>query len=395
MMKSLYHWINSSYKYKNSYFNSFKLKLIMFFKGCLALIFYRKNISEPIECDVLLIHPSLKSYKQGRKKKFINMLKNKGLVVEEFIERKDKDIIFKRQFCKVEKIPFFFKWDAYHASYILNKYRAKVILTERNGWVIPSFIKKLRGEGSIVVHMAHSIPTGQSSKYNYYDYDFYLLYGESSYVYLSSLNNCFGSCNVLFKGPYFFYSNRKYCRKHVGKSIVFLGSGPDYENNENYIKVCRWVEKLVENNIVDKLYLKGHPRSTDNRWLDFLEKNPEKVSIVSDDNLQDTIDNSVYAVMAYTNAIVDMAYYGVPIIMMGESTDYFNLDSFYVPWAKNYSDLVSIVSSEYQQLNAEFISYHVENPINSSQSIVDFVTELTINKNVLLENVNKKLYSGF
>lgn len=379
-MKSLYQWINSSSKYKNSYFNRFKLKLRMFFKGCLALIFYRKNISEPIECDVLLIHPSLKSYKQGRKKKFINMLKNKGLVVEEFIEGKDKDIIFKRQFCKVEKIPFFFKWDAYHANYILNKYRAKVILTERNGWVIPSFIKKLRGEGSIVVHMAHSIPTGQSSKYNYYDYDFYFLYGESSFDYLNALKGSYGSCRVVFKGPYFFYDDRKYNKSRCSNNnITFLCSGPDFETLDTYIEICGWVKRLVEFEVINKLYIKCHPRGENQSWIRFSKDYSDRVEIVEALSLNDSLDNSDYAVMGYTNAIVDAAYYGIPIIMLGDSKDFFNINKFSIPWAKSYEELVNFIEMDARNSQKVFARYHINEHsstvpalVNAIQNVVEF-----------------------
>src|SRR5699024_6619184 len=129
---------------KNNVYKRIKLKVRMTLRGFVAFLISRKYNKKPIFCDVLLIHPSYKSYRQGRKKKLISMLKDKGLIVKEFIEKKDREKLISREFCKIKEAPLLFKWEAYHANYILSKYQAKVILTERNGWVLPSFIKKIR-----------------------------------------------------------------------------------------------------------------------------------------------------------------------------------------------------------------------------------------------------------
>src|SRR5690554_7062721 len=123
MVEMLYQWMISQPKYKNNIFNRFKLRVRMLVKGCLANFLAKKKTEAPIKCDILLVHPSYKSYKQGRKKKLISMMRDQGLIVEEFIEKKDKEKIFGREFCKINNVPFLFKWEAYHANYILNKYQ--------------------------------------------------------------------------------------------------------------------------------------------------------------------------------------------------------------------------------------------------------------------------------
>lgn len=396
MTKSLYQWMVSQSKYKNSFLNRVKLKARMLVKGCVANFSSKRIIEEPIECDVLLIHPSYKSYKQGRKKQLVKMLKEKGLIVEEFVERKDKEKIVRREFCKVINVPLAFKWDAYHAKYILRTYQAKTILTERNGWILPSFIKKIRRQGNLVIHMAHSIPTSQSSKYNYYDYDYYLLYGKSSYDYLSGLGNCFGTCQVLFKGPYFFYSNRKYIKNNkTENNITFVCSGPDYESKLSYIKVCTWMEKLIEENIVDKLYIKCHPRGDNERWIKFHKKNPDRVKLASNDSFYDYLDDSQYAIMNYTNAIIDTAYYGIPVIVVGDTSDYFSVSGFSIPWAKNYIDLVKFIKSSATIIDKNFASYHIENDKDASQALVDFIFEASNKEEGAFEDVKDALIGEF
>lgn len=378
MIDGLLHWIINSDKYKDKKYKIFKLKFRMALKGFIATVFSRKPYKKPIECDVLIIHPSCKSYKQGRKKQLIAILKNEGLIVKEFIEKSDADKALNREFCKIKGVPFLFKSEAFHAFYILSKYDSKVILTERNGWIVPSFIKKIRNKGNLVVHIAHSIPTVQSSKYSYYDYDFYLVYGQSSYDYLNSLSCFFGSCKVLYKGPYFFYDSRKYILSTKNeKNITFFCSGPDYEKQTSYVDACHWIEKLVEERIVDNLYVKCHPRGSNSQWLELEEKYPSRVLFISNHELHDYLDRSLYAVMNYTNAIIDTAYYGMPVIMLGDSLDYFNAVGFNIPWVKSYKELVCVLNDSDISYNADFLSYHVASKVNPSLELVDFVVNLT------------------
>lgn len=396
MTKSLYQWMVSQPKYVNSFLNRFKLRARMLAKGCVATFSSKNMFDAPLECDVLLIHPSYKSYKQGRKKKLINMLKEKGLAVEEFIEKKDKEKIIGREFCKINDVPLLFKWEAYHASYILNKYKAKVILTERNGWVLPSFIKKIRREGSIIIHMAHSIPTSQSRKYNYYDYDYYLIYGKSSYNYLRGLDGCFGTCQIVFAGPYFLYSDREYkINNKIEFNITFICSGPDYQSNMSYMEVCAWIDRLVEENVVDKLYVKCHPRGDNERWLKILDQYPDRVKFVNNDEFHDCLDDSHYAVMNYTNAIIDTAYYGVPIVLVGETDDYFSALDFSIPWAENYYELSEILKAKFVSSEKKFISYHIENTKGASKSLVDFVYSIVNEEKNALNKVEGVLVRGF
>lgn len=377
MMKSLYQWVSRSSKYRNSSFNRLKLRLRMVFKGCLALVASKNQIIEPVICDVLLVHPSLKSYQQGRKKTFIQMLKDAGLTVEEYVEKKDRDTFLNREFFPLRKVPFVFKWEAYHANYILKKYQAKVILTERNGWVIPSFIKKIRQQNSIVIHLAHSVVTEQSSKYEYYDYDFYFLYGESSFEYLSTLANSYGACRVAFKGPYFFYDDRKYNKsKDATKNITFLCSGPDFEMLAAYVEMCGWVKKLIELNNINKLYIKCHPRGDNKQWVEFSQEYLGRVEIVESLSLSDSLDHSKYAVMGYTNAIVDAAYYGIPIIMLGDSLDFFNINKFALPWAKNYEELVKYIEAESAESQVEFARYHIYEDGRAVPALVNAIKDV-------------------
>lgn len=376
MTKSLYQWMVSHPKYKNSAINKLKLNFRMKMKGFIATLISNENLVSPVECDVLIIHPSYKNYNQERRKKFVGELKKSGLKVKEFVSKSDKDKLKRREFCKVNGIPSFFRWDAYHAKYILSRYKAKVILTSRNGWVVPSFIKRVRDEGSIVIHIAHAVLTGRSRKYSYYDYDYYFVYGQSSYDYLKGLSYSFGEANICFEGPSFFYSNRKYRLPVSGNNITFLCSAPEYENTMDYIEISSWLEMLVRFNVINKLYVKCHPRGSNKRWAELSEQSRGRIEVIGNDELFDSFDSSKYAVMSYTNAIVDAAYYGIPVIMLGNSLDYFQLERFSVPRARDYKTLVKYINLEAPKPQLEFAHYHIEKRFNVSTSLINSITNI-------------------
>jgi len=164
------------------------------------------------QCDVLLIHPSRKSYEQGRKGAFLQALRATGLHVEEFVEESDDVLIRARQFSRPAKpVPLLLYWHAAHAAFLLRRLSGQGgVDRAKRGWIIPSFIKALRTEGMRVMHLAHSVPSGQSSRYDYFDYDYYLMFGKSSYDYLYSLSEAFGECCAVYAGPYYLTDKKKY-----------------------------------------------------------------------------------------------------------------------------------------------------------------------------------------
>src|SRR5690554_6550068 len=122
------------------------------------------------------------------------------------------------------------------------------------------------------------------------------------------------------------------------------------------MKVCNWIDQLVEEDVVDNLYVKCHPRGDNARWLKIFDKYPDRVKFASNDKFHDFLDDSQYAVMNYTNAIIDATYYGVPIILVGETDDYFSVSDFSIPWARDYYELSETLNEKFVFPENKFIS---------------------------------------
>lgn len=353
-------------------------------KSLLAYLFAERRHIPTTSCDVLLIHPSRKSYEQGRKGAFVQALRASGLHVEEFIEESDSVLSRTRQFVRpVKPVPLLLYWYAAHAAFLLRRYKAKVVLTERNGWIVPSFIKALRTDRMRVMHLAHSVPSGQSSRYDYFDYDYYLMFGRSSYDYLSSLGEAFGECCAVYAGPYYLTDPKKTVWVETDSQraprLLFLGSGPDYEHTESYKHYCRWVMTWLEQHQDATLSVKLHPRGQGCPWLDYAASSERVALLPAGETLEQCAGDFDLVLCGYTNAVLDVARAGAPFVLLGQGEDYFSVARFGLPRSVAESQLATRVEEvlsdpeKTKERLSEFLHYHMCHADKPLESLVDSV----------------------
>ncbi|MCY1259502.1 hypothetical protein D9M68_152240 [compost metagenome] len=354
-----------------------RLVLRMGFKALLGRLFSRAQDAAALTCDVLLVHPSRKSFLQGRKKPFIEALRQRGLRVEEFVEESDGEQLRQRQLARPpQPVPFLLGWPAAHAAFLLRRYQPKVVLTERNGWIVPSFIKAFSQQRTRVMHLAHSVPTAQSSRYDYFDYDYYLMFGRSSFEYLSGLRSGFGECTALYAGPYFLADAAPPVETGAGERwrCLFLGSGPEYEATADYQAMCGWVRQWAVDNGV-ALAVKPHPRAAGLPWRD----DPLVESIEPGVRLDDVLARFDLVLCGYTNAVLDVARSGVPFILLGEGEDFFQTGRFALARARSVVELdearraIRADLPGYRERLVRFLRFHIENPYQPCASLVEYV----------------------
>lgn len=356
-------------------------------KSLLAFMFSIGRHISATQCDVLLIHPSRKSYEQGRKGAFLQALRATGLHVEEFVEESDDVLIRARQFSRPAKpVPLLLYWHAAHAAFLLRRYRAKLVLTERNGWIVPSFIKALRTEGMQVMHLAHSVPSGQSSRYDYFDYDYYLMFGQSSYDYLSSLSEAFGECCAVYAGPYYLTDKKSTARAdtYSGQALrlLFLGSGPDYEHAESYQHYCRWVVTWLEQHQDARLSVKLHPRGGGYPWLDYAARSERITLLPVGVTLEQCAEHFDLVLCGYTNAILDVARAGTPFVLLGQGEDFFSVEQYALPMCTHESQLASCIESVLEEPEkicerlSAFLGYHFYHANDPLASLVGTVEKV-------------------
>lgn len=371
-----------------------KLRTRLFLKALLSTVFQRRRAIEAVDCDVLLVHPSRKSFRLGRKQALLAALRARGLIVEEFVEEGDFDLVRNRQFVTpASGVPALLRWEAAHAAYLLSRYKAKVIVTERNGWIVPSLIKLQRKTGARIVHLAHSIPSDESSRYDYFDYDYYLLFGKSSLEYLSTLGDTFGECLVKFAGPYFFADREdplpvKARKEGKGVKCLFLGSGPDYEVSEPYRECCSWIAAWLSSRPDAELWVKVHPRGSGEPWRSHAASNPGIKILPPDGALDACIADVDFVLSGYTNAVLDVSRFGGPFILLGEEADHFSSERFGIPRARSGLELANCIDAlladvrRAREAASEFFDFHVQEKYLPLTSMVNVIEELAAGNEV-------------
>lgn len=365
---------------------SLKLRARLFLKALLSIVFQRRRAIEAVDCDVLLVHPSRKSFRLGRKQALLAALRDRGLIVEEFVEEGDFDLVRSRQFvAPASGVPTLLRWDAAHAAYLLSRYRAKVIVTERNGWIVPSLIKLQRKTDARIVHLAHSIPSDESSRYDYFDYDYYLLFGKSSLEYLSALGGAFGECVVKFAGPYFFADREgplpvKARNEGKGVKCLFLGSGPDYEVSEPYRDYCGWITTWLGAQPDAELWVKVHPRGSGEPWRSQAASHSGIRILPPDSTLDECVGDFDFVLSGYTNAVLDVSRFGTPFILLGEGADYFSTGRFGIPRARSGMELTNCIDAlladvhRARETASKFFDFHVHEkdlPLTSMVNVIE------------------------
>ena len=324
------------------------------------LLIGKKHLNNLDYCDVLVLHPSDKSLKLGRKKQLLKILEGKGLRVKEIVQQKPRVIIRKKLFLPPFEAPRIFRIHEGYSNYLKKKYNPRVIVTERNGAILSSF---LRGSDTITFHLSHSVLTAQSSKYDFIDFDYYSIYGESSLEYLKKLRYRYGSCRLLILGSYLFQHDFVAPPPRRDMPILLLGMGPDLEKEEEYISLYAAVLEWQKRNKI-KLYIRLHPRSDGSFWNNHESAD---INILRKDDFKEAVAKSSLVIAPYTNAVVDAALLGRPIQLLANNNeiDFFEAENYFLDRVNSADDIGKNINKLFNDFDyfcskaKDFSDYHL------------------------------------
>jgi hypothetical protein len=335
-------------------------------------------------CDVLILHPSYKSFRLKRKQKLIDRLLASDVNVVETVALSENDIIKQKASCG----PFFygrlFRCYEGYANWLRENFNPKIIITDRNGSIYSPFLKSRASEDPITFHLSHSVLTAQSNRFSMLEYDYYCLYGKSSLEYLKSLPYVFGSCKIVLGGSVLFDENFKLPTADNTLPLLFLGMGPEMESTS----VGRKIYKLVsdwQRLSGRRLYVRLHQRSTGEFWRSLSQ---EGVEVLPGEPFQNSAVRASLILAPYTNAVVDAALLRRPVqlIAFPEEKDFLQVEAFFGPRAFDSEGLEKAVNRHLgnytKSLDAcvGFSEFHLDQGINS----VNYIN------NILLELLEKK-----
>lgn len=343
--------------------------------GMAASLRSRKKSTPPLTCDILLIHPSKKSWRQGRKSFFIRSMLDNGLNVQEFVSLSDKESLKKRQLSRpLEPVPLSLYLPAARAAYICSTFKPGIIITERNGWPASTFLRSFSAPGTQTFHLAHGVICNQSSRLSYHDYDYYALFGKSSLEHLRKIDG-FGSTSMVLAGPYFPLPKQHNANLDT-KTILFLGAGPDEEQSKTYNESCNIALEWLKKNPDWSLRIRLHPRGSGHPWRDFSQQHNNITLCPMGETFDDSLTNITIAWCGYTNAILDCAVAEIPFVPLGSGEDFFQCNRYGIPKAESLQELEDIMSDlkkdwpAFKKRLESFSRFHIENPKLPIESLI-------------------------
>lgn len=220
------------------------------------------------------------------------------------------------------------------AAYLVHRFNPKVIVTESNGSILSPALRSVAAERRVpVAHLAHSVPTPNYRTFSLVDYDYYIVYGESSYRLLQRQSRIFGDTRFVFAGSCHIQQRLAQDVSPLdnieASSFVLLGSGPQVELNHETKEIYSNVIRLVSNLPEARLLFKPHPRSNRELWNSLVQGKPKRKFEIIQSLRQAPREAIVFC--GYTNAIIDVAALGmVPVLVCKDmEEDYFCYHEFF------------------------------------------------------------------
>ena len=355
--------------------------LVWLLCGCWRGFLCRDNNKISTEsCDVLILHPTSKSFRLKRLQKLIDSLKTSDVHVLETIALSEKQVVKKKACCGPFESGLLFRCYEGYANWLRKRYNPKIIITFRNGTVLSPFLKSKNNGDPITFHMAHSVLTGQSSRFDMLDYDYYCLYGKSSFEYLKKLSYFFGSCQIILGGSYLFDKDFVLPPANSKSPLLFLGMGPELEESSEGQKIYELVRDWQKLN-KRQLYVRLHQRSKGEFWTSLSQKG---IDILPVESFQVSASRASLVLSPYTNAVVDAALLGRPVqlVALPNEQDFLQVEKFFGP---RVFDSVGLDRAIARHLNnykesvdacRYFIEFHLEQGVDSLDYINTTILEL-------------------
>ena len=260
------------------------------------------------------------------------------------------------------------------------KFNPKVIITDRNGSILSPFLKARKPADPVTFHLAHAVLTAQSSRFSMLDYDYYCIYGKSSFEYLKGLPHTFGICELVLGGSILF--DEKFVSPPADPEfpVLFLGMGPELEATPEgkriYQLICDWQRVSGK-----KLYIRLHQRSSGEFWK-FIEQ--EGLEVLPKEPFQVSARRASLILSPYTNAVVDAALLARPVQLVSfpEEQDFLQVEKFFGPRVHDVTGLDNAVRSHLENYEKSvnachvFAKYHLEYGVDSVNYINDVLLEL-------------------
>lgn len=301
-------------------------------------------------CDFLLLQPSPRIIRLRRKKLMIEALRQRGYRLVETALEETRDICIKRLLAPPPcPTPLRYFGYAAHAAWIVESFRPRVLLNDRNGSLYSPFLRlSLEKIHSPLVHLAHATTVESSRRLSMNDYDYYLLFGPSSLEALQARTLRFGTSTIVLTGSHMIDQSFDLPPADpLARTLLILGVGPDKEKEAGYQRTYEQLREWARENPQYRVLVKCHPRSSAPFWHE-AEHALANVNVLSPDcSLAHALEQASVVVNIMSNAVIEAGLAARPVIYCNRSDDrdIFNQERFFGSAVTSSAELNSRIST--------------------------------------------------
>lgn len=297
-------------------------------------------------CDILLLQSAPRIIPLRRKKLLIESLQERGHRLTETALPERREIFAKRLVaCPPCATPLRYFGYAAHAAWIVEHYQPRILLNDRNGSLYSPFLRlSLHRRDGTLVHLAHATTVESSRRLGMNDYDYYLLFGQSSLDALKARALRFGTSTVLLTGSHMIDQNFDLPPPDVDcRTILVLGVGPDKERESGYQRTYELIRDWARELPHYRILVKRHPRSSVPFWADAERVLGNVAVLPADCTLAQALSKASVVVNIMSNAVIEAGLVGRPVIYCNLSGDreIFGQERFFGPAITNRPDFHS------------------------------------------------------
>jgi CDP-glycerol glycerophosphotransferase (TagB/SpsB family) len=339
-------------------------------------------------CDILVITTCETDYFQTES--LWENLKNRGFIIKfenDSIKNLVKSVFI---YSTSKSIPACLIMYASFARFLVDKYNPKVICVFTHFNVLPSFIRYY--SQAKTVYIPHAV-VDSSYLYSNIDFDYYLVFGESSIMNIQNNQTKIGHTKIIKVGSPVVRENYNLPRININKNYLFFSTwtmGKDVELTANFYLMLDWARNHPDYTI----FIKQHPNENP-LFIRTVVKNLTNVIVLKKElDIVSALKDSSIVIINYSTASIEACLMNRPLVIINQfefneksddfrfSDKYLYLETFFPPRAKSIKEIddrIWQIQNNYDYYIEQcrvFTRFHLENLNDSVGKISEIIDNI-------------------
>ena len=374
-------------KFLSEYYPTTLIKKTTFYlvKLFFKLLNYHSNkkiISN--KADILFLY----GYKEELKRTMSlrSHLESKGFNVKyDYFSKKR----FIREKLNTKRIPINLFLETMDAKYLIKKYSPKVVITFSHNSVVSPLLKKYLNEiNGKLVNIAHAV-LGDGHEFSMFNFDYYFIFGKSSYKNALKNTNRFGNTKLILSGSIFLSETFDQVTFTKDKNVLFFSTWLAESVKDELIINAKTTIQWAKENPEYTLFIKLHHHE-DPLLITQLSKGIRNIIILNKStSMFDALNKVSLVITSWSNAAIEAALAKKPVVMVNASNspdNYLHIEKYFLNRCQNPNEIQSSIEtilsnySFYQERCVEFTSFHYYHKASVNKFISSCIQSIINNK---------------